>query len=194
MAIIYYSILSTDITSATEALYFNDHNLEFLLGIVIAQYSNSSRFMIVKPKLFVLFGSIVFFATGINESLINIPISSEQPHYHLMYGVSAALIVAGLIRLKCNLQNYWVGVGAFLGRASYSIYLIHFAVLSAVCKLLVILGLPTWLNMCLLVLSGLTVGSVLYQYVEQPLLNVIRKFVHQRGCLKLLERANESGD
>ena len=168
------SLFSLDFASPFSSLYLNDHNLEFLLGIGIAQYAKSNQVLWIKPSYLFLVGMVVFVVSGLNESLIHVGNYSEHGHYHLFYGVGAVLMVGGLIRLKADLNNYWVGVGAFLGRASYSIYLIHFAVLSATLKLLLPLHFPLWLNMALLVLSGVVIGSVLYQYVERPMLAMIR--------------------
>ncbi len=167
-------LLALDSVAPFQALYLNDHNLEFLLGIGIAQYAKSNQVSWIKPSFLFLVGAAVFVASGLNESLIHEGNYPEHGQYHLLYGIGAVLMVSGLIRLKADLNNFWVGVGAFLGRASYSIYLIHFAVLSAVVKLLLPLHLPLWLNMILLVLSGVIIGSMLYQYVERPMLAMIR--------------------
>ena len=168
------SLLSLDVSSPFASLYLNDHNLEFLLGIMVAV---CTRFMQVagnKSLFLVLTGAVVFLASGINESLIHVGVSAAHVHYHLLYGLAAALMVSGLTGLKADLNSYWIRVGTFFGRASYSIYLIHFAVLSAAVKLLLPLQLPLWLNMVLLVLSGVLIGSLLYQYMERPLLAMIR--------------------
>jgi peptidoglycan/LPS O-acetylase OafA/YrhL len=173
-AIAVCSLLSFELVSPFPSLYLNDHNLEFLLGIGVAQYAKSNHVSWLKPIYLFLVGLVVFIASGINEALIHVDNYPEHSHYHLFYGVGAVLMVGGLIRLKANLQSYWVGVGAFLGRASYSIYLIHFAVLSAAVKLLLPLHFPLWLDMILLVTTGIIIGSLLYQYVERPMLTRIR--------------------
>lgn len=211
-AIAVCGVLSLDIASPFPSLYLNDHNLEFLLGILVAQYaklnqieqlevnSKNSDFVIPEkagiqyfqstghrpspvrrtirddlqsPFLFIT-GAAIFLVSGLNESLVHIVNYPEHSHYHLLYGIGAVLMVGGLIGLKADLKNYWVSMGTFFGRASYSIYLIHFAVLSATVKLLLPLHLPLWLDMFLLVLSGVVIGALLYQYVERPLLAMIR--------------------
>lgn len=176
-AIAVCSVLSLDTTSPLLSLYFNDHNLEFLLGILVAVYAKKKQVAWIKPSFLLLTGAVIFLASGLNESLIHVEIYSEYSHYHILYGISAALMVSGLIGLKADLKNYWVSVGAFFGRASYSIYLIHFSVLSAVIKFLLPLGLALWLDMVLLILAGVVLGSLLYQYVEVPLLAMIRNRV-----------------
>ncbi|ADL55314.1 acyltransferase family protein [Gallionella capsiferriformans] len=179
VAIVLCGLFSLDFASPFASLYFNDHNLEFLLGIGIAQYAKSNQVLLIKPSFLFLGGAAIFIASGLNESLIHVGNYPEHGHYHLLYGVGAVLMIGGLIRLEADLKNYWVGMGTFLGRASYSIYLIHFAVLSAVVKLLVPLHFPLWLDLVLLVLSSVVIGSLLYQYVEVPLLAMIRS----RGAL-----------
>lgn len=172
-AIVAYALLQPDNASPVVSLYFSDHNLEFLLGILIAHFAKLNRVSRIEPVLLFYVGGAVLLAAGLNESLIH---AGKPPvnHYHLLYGIGAALMISGLIRLKADLQKLWISVGAFLGRASYSIYLIHFAVLSAVIKLLLPLGLVLWLNWALLILAGVMVGSLLYQYIEKPLLAFLR--------------------
>ncbi len=176
-AIAVSSVLSLDITSPFSLLYLNDHNLEFLLGIFVAQYAKLKQVAWIKPLILVFIGAALFLVSGVNDSLINVGISTKYGHYHLLYGIGATLMVSGLIGIKADSQNAWIKLGTFLGRASYSIYLIHFAVLSAVVKLLLPLGLAPWLVMVLLVLSCVVSGSLLYQYVEVPLLAMIRSRV-----------------
>jgi len=173
-AIAICNIFSIDMTSPFSSLYFNDHNLEFLSGILVAYYAKSKHEMWLQPGYLVFIGTMIFVVSGLNESLINAGGFSGNTHYHLLYGIAAALLVVGLIGLKADMKKYWVRMGTFLGRASYSIYLIHFAVLSAVIKVLHPFGLPLWMNMVLLILSGVLIGSLLYQYVEVPLLAAIR--------------------
>lgn len=167
-------LLSLDFISPFPSIYMNDHNLEFLLGIGVAQYARSKLVLLIKPAALFFVGAAIFVASGLNESLINVGKYPEHGHYHLLYGMGAVLMVAGLIRLEADLNNFWVGVGAYLGRASYSIYLIHFAVLSAVVKLLVPLHFSLGINLVVLVLAGVTTGVLLYQYVEKPMLTMIR--------------------
>ncbi len=168
------SLLSLDIISPFPSLYLNDHNLEFLLGIGVAQYAKSNQVTWIKPAYLFLVGAVVFIGSGLNESLIHIDHYPVHKLYHLLYGVGAVLMVGGLVRLSVDLHNYWVVVGTYLGRASYSIYLIHFAVLSVTVKLLLPLHLPIFLNMILLVLSGVVIGSLLYEWVEKPMLAFLR--------------------
>jgi peptidoglycan/LPS O-acetylase OafA/YrhL len=173
-AIAMCSLLSLDFISPIPSLYLSDHNLEFLLGMGIAHYAKAIQESWIKPFAMLLAGLAIFLAAGLNESLINVRKYFEHGHYHLLYGIGAVLMVGGLVQLKADLSNLWVRVGMFLGRASYSIYLIHFAVLSVAVKLLMPLHLPLWLNMGLSVLAVLVIGSLLYQWVERPMLARIR--------------------
>jgi exopolysaccharide production protein ExoZ len=168
------NILSLDITSPFSSLYLNDHNLEFLAGIFVGYIAKSRQVLWCKPGFLVLSGAMIFVASGLNESLVHHGYFTGNSHYHLVYGIGASLMVSGLIGLKSDMKNYWVRIGTFLGRASYSIYLIHFAVLSAVIKVLHPFGLALWVNMVLLTLSGVLIGSLQYRYIEAPLLTAIR--------------------
>lgn len=176
-AIVVCSVLSLELFSPFPSLYLNDHNLEFLLGIFVAQYAKLYQVAWINPAYILLTGAAIFISSGMYESLIHVGIYSEHSHFHLLYGVGAMLMVSGMLSLKADLDNHWVRVGVFFGRASYSIYLIHFAVLSAAVKLLLPFRLALWLNMVLLVMSGAMIGSLLFQYVERPLLARIRSRV-----------------
>ncbi len=167
-------LFATDALSPFLSLYFNDHNLEFLFGILIAQYAKTKNVPKISPAFLFFSGATVFLGAGLNESLVQPLSDPEHSHYHILYGFGSLLMVGGLIAVRANLESLWVNVGTFLGRASYSIYLIHFAVLSATIKALLPLQLPLWLNMGLLVLAGVAIGSLLYQYVERPLLAAMR--------------------
>lgn len=165
-----------DQPAALISLYLNDHNLEFLLGIVVAWYIRRDVERVGNGGWLFLIGAAVFLAAGGFESLVQKsldPVESRS-HYHLLYGVGAFCMLLGLPRIKIDAAGLYAKVGLFLGRASYSIYLIHFAVISAVIKLLTKMHVPLWLDFTLLVLSGVLVGALLYQFVEQPLLRWLR--------------------
>ena len=165
-----------DQSAALISLYLNDHNLEFLFGIVVAWYIRRDAGRVGNGGWLFLIGAAVFLAAGGFESLVQKSLNpvDDRSHYHLLYGVGAFCMLLGLPRIRIDTAGIFAKLGLFLGRASYSIYLIHFAVISAVIKLLTRIHIPLWLDFTLLVQSGVLVGALLYQFVEQPLLMRLR--------------------
>ena len=126
------------------------------------------------PRWVLPVGGLLFIITGVNASIINKGISEAMPHYHLLYGACSMLLVTGYATCT-NSTGILFRFFVFLGRASYSIYLIHFAVLSAIIELLMPLEMNSYVNFVILFLSGVLIGSLLYQYIERPLLQFTRK-------------------
>jgi peptidoglycan/LPS O-acetylase OafA/YrhL len=167
------SALTWKITSPFWALYLNLHNIEFVLGILVAAYLRLDGRV---PLFWCLFiGSLLFLGAGVNASLLNKDIEIAIPQYYLLYGASSIMLVAGFATCTCNNPGSLLQAFTFLGRASYSIYLIHFAVQSAVIKLLVPVGMSGPVNFTVLIVSGVIFGSLLYQYAERPLIKFARR-------------------
>jgi exopolysaccharide production protein ExoZ len=181
MGVALYNLLDIDASSNFLRFYFRDHNLEFLLGLLVAKLSGRGGLVLIMAPRVALFGAFAFVGIGLNEALVNVGVSSRNTHYHLLYGICAALMICGLIHIRSNESCFWTRWGGFFGKASYSIYLVHFSVLSGVIKLLVLLGVSTWLAFILLVVVAVLAGSLLYKYVEAPLLFSIRKRICRRN-------------
>ena len=152
-------------------LYLHLRNIEFVLGMLVAAYLRQGGRV---PWWCLSVGGLLFLSAGVNASIINKGISTLIPQYHLLYGASSVLLVAGFATCTSSGGRLVKGF-AFLGRASYSIYLIHFAVLSAVIKLLVKTEMNTTVNFSILIASGVIIGTLLYQYAERPLLKFSRQ-------------------
>jgi peptidoglycan/LPS O-acetylase OafA/YrhL len=78
------------------------------------------------------------------------------------------------------------GFLALLGDASYSLYLVHFPLISALCKLVVALGLTGVLGATVafpvILASCLLVAIALHLYVEKPLLAWLSQPVRDRAA------------
>lgn len=84
-------------------------------------------------------------------------------------GPLAVAMVLGILALEAKgLIAKWL-VPAFLGNASYSIYLWHTFAISVVAKLGLALGLPGPLILVSSVLAGIAIGSLAYLMIERPL-------------------------
>ena len=92
----------------------------------------------------------------------------------VLFGVPAFLIVAGAVGVETSAKYFRAGpVPLLLGGASYSLYLSHTFVVSIVCKALGGGAHPWRVTEAATALSIL-VALVVYRFVEQPLLDVLR--------------------
>ncbi len=107
----------------------------------------------------------------------------------LICGLSSFLMVLGAAGWELGARIRSDGVAptlprglVFLGDASYAIYLLHGPVLSATCKLAVVLGWDRQLGVnavgWLAFTACLVVGSGFHQWVEKPLLRWLRSLRH----------------
>ncbi|TCT07742.1 acyltransferase family protein [Aquabacter spiritensis] len=150
-------------------------NLNFALGIAV--YFGLQRIaprygpVMTLGSLAVLLLCLVFLeGGGLREGNVFVRAAFGLP----FAGVLLGLLLwerAGLARVP--------GWLTFLGDASYTIYLTHFALVSLMAKVGLLLGLPTllppllyWLAMSAAAVAG---GALLYVLIEKPLLHRVRR-------------------
>lgn len=94
-----------------------------------------------------------------------------------MYGVCSALIVYGLAVWEMRGNVSYPDWAAYLGAASYSVYLIHTFLLGwigkGVAKIIVPGSAPSLLYFAVAI-GAVSGGCALYQFVERPLQTLIR--------------------
>ncbi len=172
-------------TSAAEArhglpfpasFYFNVNNLLFLMGIVSAMAQR--KYSALQGRLGLasfLAGNMLFITVSVCH--VALEWGKDWPLLILAYGVASFFIVLGATseQVQGLFQNRkWL---LFLGDASYSIYLIHFAALRLPAKAFQITHVanyvPTWILFLVMSAFGVVVGCLLYAYVEKPLLEYL---------------------
>lgn len=91
---------------------------------------------------------------------------------HLITGIGSSIFIMGVFRL--NVQEKLSGaVGSFLGRISYSIYLIHFPI-----QLLCFsLQINVIVEIILALLISIILADLIYRYIELPCINVGKKII-----------------
>lgn len=144
-------------------------NLLFLLGIGAAAMS---RRRISGAVPLAILGAVAFIAIGLETVYLQVlPESLRQ----LAFGVACA---AGITGVVAHERRYVVAIPAVLralGAASYSIYLVHFPVLSVIAKISSRMGLigrvPTQLAFFLVVVITLLLGYAVHRIIERPLLD-----------------------
>jgi exopolysaccharide production protein ExoZ len=100
----------------------------------------------------------------------------------LLYGVAASAIVLGLVTAENNGKVYlghrWLQV---LGDASYAIYLIHFPLISVLCKIAIAMHLQRWglvgaaLSFVVIFVACLSVGVLFHIWLERPIAAYFRR-------------------
>lgn len=159
---------------ALSSFYFSDLHLLFGFGMGAALYLR--RRSVPLPAMIVLLGVLIFLSAGV-----------DQIHWHflhgawpaLTYGLGSVAIVIGLVELECSGR---IKVPAFLillGDASYSIYLLHFYVLSALAKLALAGGvgllLPRPATYAMFACLAIASGTLFHFFIERPILGVLRR-------------------
>jgi exopolysaccharide production protein ExoZ len=174
-AVVAGSLLTGKEAGYLQRFLFSLHNLEFLLGMSVALAIRKWKSRGAWKTLGGV-GVVVFAVAGILDSYLQ-PVAPKL--LLLLYAGSSALVIYALVAgdLSGGLRQpaNWL---VFLGSASYSIYLMHFLVLSVSSKVLLKLGanhsLPLAVSFVVLVVCAVGVGALLHLIVEKPLLRRCR--------------------
>ncbi|WOB79666.1 acyltransferase [Brevundimonas nasdae] len=154
--------------------------LEFLLGVGIA---SAWRFAPRRLALWAVglalvgFGlGLVFGYGGIDEvRALNEPWNGMRRV--LIWGLPSALLVFGVVRIERTgrAPGRLARAAAFMGDASYSIYLVHVLVIRALGRMFEsgMVALPGDAVVALTVIASLAAGAVVHVWIERPLLRVM---------------------
>lgn len=91
----------------------------------------------------------------------------------IVLGIPAALLVIGVLSLERQVGVERERVTAFLGDASYSIYLWHALGISVTAAVGRVLGLPVALTFAVAIVAGIVGGVLSYLIVERPLMRLL---------------------
>jgi peptidoglycan/LPS O-acetylase OafA/YrhL len=156
--------------------FFSDNLLfAFALGVLVALTCKSTM-RIERPLALAILGGVAFCATG------GIEVIQDSREYvldrRLMFGVFSAAIVLGLVRAedggRLPTSHRWLSC---LGDASFALYLIHFPLISALCKAMVALGLHgltgAIVSFPLILACCIAVSLAFHERIEKPLLRLL---------------------
>ncbi|UFW88718.1 acyltransferase [Bradyrhizobium barranii] len=154
----------------------------FLTGMIIQRVWSSRKFDVPLVPTFVL-GIVVFTAAAITRvNALGIPAGLVQ----WAYGVGAGLIILAAVAAERRGSLEFPEWLTRIGDASYSLYLVHFTVLSVLAKLIVATnvfkGLPLQVLFVGMAVVTVAVGMAVHLLVEKPLLKLVgrrRAPVHQ---------------
>jgi len=147
------------------------YNLQFLFGVMAGHLVASGG---VKPaRLLAVIGAAGFLAVGVAENAGLFPVAG--PATQVLFGLCAAALIVGLASAETQGTIRVGAFAAFLGGASYSIYLVHTLTITLFAQLLMRTGTTHLLpgGATLLAASVLAVlsGCLLYVVFERPLMN-----------------------
>jgi peptidoglycan/LPS O-acetylase OafA/YrhL len=163
------------VCSFPRSFYASDLLVLFGLGALVALACKRSL-KIRRPTTLAVIGLCAFFATGILEVVKN-----SQDYIvdrRLIYGLFSAAIILGLVRAedagKLAKVPPWL---LSLGNASFSLYLIHYPLISILCKTMLAVGLTGTVGAAVsfpIILCSCIVASLAFHgYVEKPCLRAL---------------------
>lgn len=154
----------------------------FILGALIAKFrdeiSKIFKKLSIKFKVIIFTIGILLFVYAHPSFVLNIMINDFNPFYRTVIDSWFTAVGAGVlmvfamnsIKLSVLLKNRWVN---FIGKISYSLYLIHVPVLISCVHLLNDI-LPTWLIILLVILVTMLIASIMYYLIEKPAIKLGR--------------------
>jgi exopolysaccharide production protein ExoZ len=185
LGVVWAAPLFDHTTYGREILFFGDFKLfEFLFGMMIAQWYVNGLPRLPAPVWWAMtaLGFIVLF-----WGLPFLRLSPESwPQVMLENALPAVLIVFAILSLEDNLSRHPLRFLAYLGDASYSMYLSHLFFLGAARFLWTRAGLahdslPYAIAFAIAALAITIVGTiVVYRCLELPLLHVFQRVAHRR--------------
>ena len=145
----------------------------FGMGALVGAFSRTDR-PIASPKTWAALGVAVFFGAAFFEVFFA---EKEVEALRWAYGSGSAIAILGLVQMEDRgMTKDWNPPWLLkLGDASYALYLIHFPLISLLCKLAMKVGLHgligATLTFAVVFLLCLLSGLLLHIGVEKPLLN-----------------------
>jgi exopolysaccharide production protein ExoZ len=95
-------------------------------------------------------------------------------------GPLAGMLLVGVLALEKAGRIRALAPAAYLGDASYSIYLWHAMAISVVAKLVAVLSLPTWVAISLAIAAGVAIGLACHELLEKPIMAFLKARRHPR--------------
>jgi peptidoglycan/LPS O-acetylase OafA/YrhL len=164
---------------------FSINNLLFGMGIVTAMLLIRYK-QIPSNRAIFIFSNIIFFIAALGAATFQ-----EQGaritdvFFIILIGIASAMII--LQAKDVYLETFFrhrTGL-LLLGEASYSIYLIHFPVLSAVSKLLQSMtdsALHSLIIFIVMVIVATASGVLFHLLIEKPIIRLLSQYVKKRSC------------
>ena len=162
----------------------NAHNIEFLLGIVVAIFVSKYSKYHKESFLFGIGLILLFILCSYFTNRDNVTINDNVDIIFL--GISFSLIIYGIVGFDRRLTIKYPMVLVFIGSASYSIYLIHYPLVSVLNRIASIVYpqfIPQHhLLFFLVIIICLVAGSIYHLLYERKMLTFLKnKFITQKN-------------
>ena len=153
--------------------FFTNH-LFFLFAMgILAALAARSRIILSDPGAVASCAGLAFFSVGL---IANITEGENlRLGFDLAYGGLSAIIVFMLARYESDSSpKLELAPLVMLGNSSYALYLIHYPLISLLCKLLILIlprsNFAAWCAFSILVTACVVAGLVFHIFVERPIL------------------------
>lgn len=144
-------------------------NLLFLFGV--GAWAISRRFVIPAPALVAGLASLAFIGVGCEAVYYH---QWPESNEHLLFGLAAMIGLTAVVSVERHRVVAVPKLLVALGAASYSIYLVHFTLLSALAKIAARTGLrerlPPQIAFVVVVMIVVGLGYAFHRLIEKPLL------------------------
>ena len=157
--------ISCSMFSLQSFYWFSYINLLFLSGMGASWFISHKT--IYFPWILGIGGMMLF--------LVGTWLTPNEFYLFMIYGVSCIMVLVGGIQLERSDAIRIPGALTLLGDASYSIYLVHFAVISAGAKILVMINMGVLAAGPSLFAIGIGGGIVFHFLVEKPIAGALRR-------------------
>lgn len=148
-------------------------SINLLFGVGVAAWWLSRHAL---PGWLAVAGIAAFAALAVETVTLH---ALPEPVRELAFGLAAGLTIAALVAVERQRTVAVPRPLLALGAASYSIYLMHFGLLSVFAKLAVAVGLVGWvppaLGFAATVAATLAAGYAFHRLVERPLLHRLQR-------------------
>lgn len=145
---------------------FHSYNLIFILGAACAYFVQKIKLNSYVASFIACIGLL-----GFPVSWIMIQYGLMEINLEHMTTLSSVLLILGCSSIDLQRDIKIPKFAKFLGDASFSIYLTHFSIMSAICislRSMPYININGFLLGILLMLISIIFGCLLYKYVEKP--------------------------
>lgn len=147
---------------------FSQHHLRFLAGMGVGMLLRHRQ--IPAPRVVALIGIVLFLGSGLVEDFYGPMPTLMQT---ICFVLASAVMILGLAEAERSGLIRAPRLLAYLGDASYSIYLVHFSALSLIAKLSKAIALEHYLPGAFLfvlhVTASVGIGCLCHELIENPI-------------------------
>jgi len=160
------------------SFFVSDYIVLFAIEMATSIICTSRKVIVNRPISCIYIGVIMFLLIAMDR-LLNINMLYER--YTILYGMASSLILFGLVRAEDKGQiigrHRWLQI---LGDSSYALYLIHYPLISILCKVslslhLNALGVIGAMISYIAIFGACLISSVIFHLrIEEPVMTYLR--------------------